>query len=457
MSLLDSPEALALLEEAIVPIEVVIGCQKDLVPFLKRFLPLFYRGEQRELATVVIAGKLSGLQRKTSEPIAIQAQRHRKPVQHFVGAGAWDDEAVMAEVRRHVDEELSDASGVLVVDGSAFPKKGAESCGVDRQWCGRLGKLENCQVGVFIGYAGRDGHAPLDRRLYLTEDWANDRQRREKCHVPVEVVFQEKWRIGLDLLERCRDVQHGWIAADDEFGRVTAFRQALRQRRERYVVDVPGNTLLRELHFIDGHKTRFERVDAWAARQPSSRWQKITIRPGEKGELVVRALTALVQTKDEDHRVGRPERALVMRPITTSGDASYALSNALSDVSLAELVRVKSERHRIEELFQEGKGEVGLAHYEVRSWVGWHHHMTLSMLALWFLSLERWRWGEKGTRPHRAPAPTDHDPAPPERPYSSLHYRSDKPNHASQRRSPHLSLAQKHRQVSAASSSGRRT
>jgi SRSO17 transposase len=408
MSLLDSPEALALLEEAIVPMEVLNGCQEDLGPFLKRFLPLFYRGEQRELATVVIAGKLSGLQRKTSEPIAIQAQRHRKPVQHFVGAGVWDDEAVMAEVRRHVDEELGDASGVLVVDGSAFPKKGTESCGVDRQWCGRLGKLENCQVGVFVGYAGRDGHAPLDRRLYLTEDWANDRQRRQKCHVPVEVVFQEKWRIGLDLLDRCRDVQHGWIAADDEFGRVTAFRQALRQRRERYVVDVPGNTLIRELHFTDGHKPHFERVDAWAARQPSWRWQKITIRPGE--------------------------RVLVMRPIATSGDASYALSNALGDVSLAELVRVKSERHRIEELFQEGKGEVGLAHYEVRSWVGWHHHMTLSMLALWFLSLERRRWGEKGTRPHRAPTPIDHDPTPPERPHSSLHYRSDKPDHASQRK-----------------------
>lgn len=445
MSLLDSPEAVALLEEAVVPMEVVHGCQDDLVPFLERFLPLFYRKEQRELATVVIAGKLSGLQRKTSEPIAIAAQRHRKPVQQFVGAGAWDDEAVMAEVRQHVDEELGDSSGVLLVDGSAFPKKGTESCGVDRQWCGRLGKLENCQVGVFVGYAGREGHAPLDRRLYLTEEWANSRQRRRKCHVPAEVVFQEKWRIGLDLLERCGDVQHGWIAADDEFGRVTAFRQALRQRRERYVVDVPGNTLIRELRSEGGRKTCFERVDAWAARQPASRWQKIVIRPGEKGELVVRALTALVQTKDEDHRAGRPERVLVVRPIATGGDASYALSNARGDVSLAELVRVKSERHRIEEMFQEGKGEVGLAHYEVRSWVGWHHHMTLSMLALWFLSLERRRWGEKSTRPHRVATPTDHDPAPPDCCHGSFHYRSDQPDRASQRRSPHLSLAQRDR------------
>jgi SRSO17 transposase len=430
MSLLDSPQALALLEDAVVPIAVVNCVREDLKPFLDRYLPLFYREEQRELALVVVEGKLSGLQRKTSEPIAIQAQRHRKPVQHFVGGGAWDDEAVMAELRCHVDEELAHRSGVHVLDGCAFAKKGTESCGVDRQWCGRLGKLENCQVGVFVGYAGPNGHALLDRKLYLTVDWAGDEKRRRKCHVPGDVIFQEKWRIGLDLLERCHDVQHGWVAADDEFGRVTAFRQVLRRRRERYVVDVPCNTLIRDLETSNEQKPPFERVDDWAKRQPSSRWQNITIRPGEKGELKVHALTALVQTKDEDGRVGRPERVLVCRPISTSGDATYALSNALSEVPLAELVRVKSERHRIEEVFEEGKGEVGLGHYEVRSWVGWHHHMTLSMLALWFLSLERGRWGEKGTWLNGGTDPSDHDASPRTSSNSRKNHRRNKSDHA---------------------------
>src|SRR5262249_34011559 len=208
----------------------------------------FYRLEQHELALVVLQGKLSNLQRKTSEPIAYQAGRHRKPVQHFVGAGRWDDEAVMAELRQHVAEQLGDPDAVLVLDPSGFPKSGTDSCGVTRQWCGRLGKVENCQVGVFLAYVTAAGYAPLDRRLYLPREGAEDDRRREQGHVPPEVVFQESWRIGLDLLDRCGpDVPFGWVAGDDEFGRVSAFRAELRQRRLRYVLDVPANTSIRDL------------------------------------------------------------------------------------------------------------------------------------------------------------------------------------------------------------------
>src|SRR5215212_10498986 len=165
MSLLEHPTAQALLADAVISTEAVAGCQVVLEQFLERYLPRFYRVEQHELARVVLRGKLSGLQRKTSEPIASQAGRPRKPVQHFVGAGRWDDEAVMAELRRHVAEELADPDAVLVLDPSAFPKSGADSCGVARQWCGRLGKVDNCQVGVFLVYAAPGGHAPLDRCL----------------------------------------------------------------------------------------------------------------------------------------------------------------------------------------------------------------------------------------------------------------------------------------------------
>jgi SRSO17 transposase len=157
MSLLKHPQAQALLADAVVSPPAVRGCQEHLTAFLQRYLPLFYRREHRELATLVIRGRLSALERKTSEPIAHQAGRHRKPVQHFVGQGAWDDEAVMAELRRHVAEELGDPDAVLIVDGSGFPKKGTASCGVARQWCGRLGKVDNCQVGVFLSYAAAGG------------------------------------------------------------------------------------------------------------------------------------------------------------------------------------------------------------------------------------------------------------------------------------------------------------
>ena len=167
MSLLDHPEAQAILADAVVTPDAVEGQADRLTSFLQRYLPRFYRSEQRATAALVIRGRLGGLERKTSEPIAIEAGLPRKPIQFFVGAGKWDDEAVMGELRQHVREELADPDGVVIVDPSGFPKKGAESCGVDRQWCGRLGKVDNCQIGVFLAYATEAGYAPLDRRLYL--------------------------------------------------------------------------------------------------------------------------------------------------------------------------------------------------------------------------------------------------------------------------------------------------
>jgi SRSO17 transposase len=406
MTLLERPQAQELLADAVVSPAAVRGCQEHVTEFLQRYLPLFYRREQRALATLVIQGRLSGLERKTSEPIAHQAGHTRKPVQHFVGAGAWDDEAVMAELRRHIAAELGDPDGVLIVDSSGFPKKGTASCGVGRQWCGRLGKLDNCQVGVFLAYAAPGGHAPLDRRLYLPEEWAADRTARRKTQVPKPVVFQEKWRIALDLLQRSGpDVPHGWVAGDDEFGRATAFRATLRQRRERYVLDVPATTLVRELAARpDRQRPPFERAEVWAARQPASRWKTLTIRDGTKGPLKVRALKRRVQTKDEDGCVGPAETLTVIRGLGAEPRTWYTLSNAHRRERRATLVRVHGARHRIEEVLQEGKGEVGLADYEVRSWVGWHHHMTLSLLALWFLTLERRRLGGKNTGVDAAPS-----------------------------------------------------
>jgi len=409
MSLLEHPDAQALLDDATVSADSVRDCTDRLSRFLLRFLPKFYRSEQRENATTVIRGLLSGLERKTCEPIAIEAGLARKPIQFFVGSGKWDDEAVMAELRAHVREELAEPDGVVVVDPSGFPKKGTESCGVDRQWCGRLGKLDNCQIGVFLAYAAKIGYAPLDRRLYLPEDWANDRARREKCHVPREVKFQEAWRIALDLLDRSlRGLPHGWIVGDDELGRASQFRAALRQRSERYVLDVPCNTTVRDLEQRRpprkkarvGRKREvpFQRADAWAASQPQSRWERITVRDGEKGPLVVDAMSVRVRAK-EQRRVGPEERLVVIRPVGESR-IDYALSNAGAEVPLAEVVRAQRQRHRIEEVFGAGKGEVGLDHYEVRSWVGWHHHMTLSLLALWFLCLERRRVGGENASDH---------------------------------------------------------
>jgi len=399
MSLLEQPQAQALLADAVVSPAAVRGCLERLTGFLQRYLPLFYRKEHRDLATLVIQGRLSGLERKTSEPIAHQAGRPRKPVQHFVGAGAWDDDAVLAELRHHVAEEWGDPEGVLVLDPSGFPKKGTASCGVARQWCGRLGKVDNCQVGVFLGYVTERGYAPLDRQLYLPADWAADPKRRKQAHVPKGVTFQESWRIGLALLDRsAADLPFGWVTGDDEFGRAAEFRAELRQRRWRYVLDVPANTLIRDLGEAPAagkQRPPWRHVDAWAKAQPSTAWRKFTRGNGAKGPKVVRALEAWVQTKDEGGRVGPRERLVVIRTVDGVSQTWYALSNAPAEVPLFQVVCVQGRRHGVEELLQAGKGEVGLGHYEVRSWVGWHHHLTLSLVALWFLVLEKGRLQKK--------------------------------------------------------------
>jgi SRSO17 transposase len=417
MSLLDHPEAQALLNDATVSADAVRDCSDRLTGFLQRYLPRFYRVEQRATATLVIRGHLSGLERKTSEPIAIEAGLPRKPIQFFVGAGKWDDEAVMDELRQHVREELAEPDGVVVIDPSAFPKKGTESCGVARQWCGRLGKVDNCQVGVFLAYATAAGYAPLDRRLYLPEDWADDQARREKCHVPPGVTFQEKWRIALDLLDRSLPgLPHGWIVGDDELGRPAEFRAALRRRKERYVLDVPCNTLIRDLERRRPRRRQagrgrkrevpFQRADVWAASQPESRWERIDVRAGEKGPLLVDAMMVRVRAK-QDGRIGPEERLVVIRPVGESR-IDYAMTDAGPEVPLAKVVGVQRQRHRIEEVFEAGNGEAGLDHYEVRSWIGWHHHMTLSLVALWYLCLERRRVGGENPGDHDPPDQADH-------------------------------------------------
>jgi len=243
MALLDHPDAQALLNDATLTPETVRGCRERLRRSLRGYLPRFYRKEQRAHAALVVRGLISGLQRKTAEPIASSAGVEHKNIQFFVGSGRWDDDAILRELGRHVRRVSGEDDAVLVFDPSAFPKKGTESCGVARQWCGRLGKIENCQVGVFLAYATGWANVLVDRQLFLPREWAEDPQRRTKCHVPATIGFQEEWQIALELLNRSgSQLPHRWIVGDDELGRAAEFRAILRARSEGYVLDVPCNT-----------------------------------------------------------------------------------------------------------------------------------------------------------------------------------------------------------------------
>jgi SRSO17 transposase len=277
-------------------------------------------------------------------------------------------------------------------------------------------------VGVFLSCVSEGHVGPLGRRLYLPEEWARDTARRRKCHVPPSVRFAEKWRLGLKQLDLAKDVPHGWVVGDDEFGRVSEFRAKLRQRGERYVLDIPCDTLIRVLEPPSspsksrGRRTSkrkrwrlppWVRVDVWAKQQPASAWQRIEVRPGEKGPLVVEVLHTYAELRDKSR-----QRITVIRTVEPDPKTHYTVSNAKPDVPVEAIVWAHDDRHRIEEMFELGNGEVGLDHYEVRSWVGWHHHMTLSLLALWFLVLERQRVGKKNTGDHRATSAPDLQRAP---------------------------------------------
>src|SRR3954468_7508444 len=287
------------------------GLLLGLLPRLETFLEPFVRSlcccEQRTNAHHYVSGLLSDLDSKDAESIAYLFDRERQGIQKFIGQAPWDHKPLIAELARQAGQRLGEPEGVLVFDPSAFVKQGKKPVGVQRQWCGRLGKVENCQVGVFLGYVSHQGHALVDFRLYLPKEWAGDRPRRKEAGVPREVRFATRHEQALQMLdERGPLLPHRWVAGDDEMGRSTWFRQQLRQRGERYLLAVPGNTLVRDLvaePAYPGHGPRkrgpFVRVDAWRAALPEGAWETLEVRDGEKGPLLTEVAWTLVQAKSE--------------------------------------------------------------------------------------------------------------------------------------------------------------
>jgi len=387
--------------EASVPESSVKSLINALDGFLQPFYSLFGYAPSHGHAHMYVAGRMQQLDRRTLEPIATANGVHRRPLQMFVGAGRWSDEPVRELMCHKAAEHLGTPDGVLIMDSSGFQKWGTESVGVQRQWCGRLGKEENCQVGEFLAYASPKGHTLVDCRLYLPRWWAVDPDRRAKTHVPEDVEFCKGWELGLDMVERRGAMlPHRWVLGDDAYGRVVEVRKRLDNAQERYLLEVPSDTLVR---LRPGDK-KAQRVDEVAKSIPSKQWSCIRTRDGEKGPIEVRAVKMRVTTgKKKEER--RRETLLIVRNPKT-GQHWYYLSNA-KGFSVEKMTKAAACRHYIEESLEHGKGEVGLAEYEVRSWVGWHHHMTLSMLALLFLAIEKQRL-QKNPR-HHGPAGTSRD------------------------------------------------
>jgi len=409
----------ALLAECQVSPSVFRGFENRLEQFVEPFASCLVRTEQREHAMTLVSGLVSDLDRKNTESIAYRHDQDRKDLQHFVGESNWDHEPLVMELARQVGEQLGRADGVLVFDPSGFPKKGTESVGVKRQWCGRLGKVENCQVGVYMGYVSAAEHALVNMRLYLPRSWAKNRVRRKKCRVPKGMRYKTRHQLSLDMLDQQGHLlPHAWVAGDDEMGRSSAFRRKLRDRSETYLLAVPCNTLIRDLAAeppeYSGRgakpKTPFVRVDKWREALPKSVWEKIDVRDGEKGPLEVNIAKCAVVAKTDRRRVGPEETLVVIRLRDEHGKSKhdYYLSNAAAETAREEFARVAKAEHRIEECIQRGKSEAGMADYEVRSWPGWYHHQTLSMMAAWFLVTETRRGKKMDSGDYRSPGPGGH-------------------------------------------------
>jgi SRSO17 transposase len=388
-----------LLDDAQVRPSLLRGVLPRLGAFLQPFVAALHSTEQRTNATHYVQGLLSDLKGKDVESIAYLHDRERQGLQKFMGQSEWDYQPLLTELVCQVGTELGESDAVLVFDPSAFPKKGTESVGVQRQWCGRLGKIDNCQVGIYLGYVSRREHALVDVRLYLPKEWASRKRRRQKAGVPAAIRFHTRHELILEMLdERGSLLPHTWISGDDELGRCSWFRQQLRARDECYLLAVPSNTAMRDLTAAEppssGHGRRpsvpFICVQRWCAAVPESAWQTVEVRDAEKGPVRVQVVDTLVQARSAGQPLDMAERLVVFRERQADGSwkHDYLLSNAALDTPLSEFARVFKAQHRIEECLQRAKGEAGLADYQVRTWAGWHHHQTLSLLATWFLTQE---------------------------------------------------------------------
>jgi SRSO17 transposase len=366
-----------------------------------------------------LQGLLSDVERKNAEAIAYRHDEDRQGLQTYLGTAPWDYQPLLEELACQVATALGEPDGVIVFDPSAFPKKGRHSVAVARQWCGRLGKVENCQVGIFMGYVARSEHALVDVRLYVPREWTKDRRRRKECGIPQDLRYQTRHEMVLDMLRtRGPLLPHGWVAGDDEMGRPASFRQELRDRGEQYLLAVPSNTTIRDLEATppeySGHgphpKVPFMRVDRWCAAQPESAWTKLDVRDGEKGPLVIDVMKHRIQARTAKQGTGPEELLFITRERQADGTFKhdYYLSNGKPETSLKELGRVAKLAHRVEECIKRGKSEAGLADYQVRNWSGWHRHQTLSLLAAWFLNQETRRGKNPDTRTdHAAPEGAD--------------------------------------------------
>jgi SRSO17 transposase len=400
----------------------VRAAAEQLVPFHERFAPLFGKAQAQDHASDYLKGLLTCPERKSIEPIALLVGHGDvSGLQKFVGASTWPYDEVMAEAQALFADALAPSAagtpvGVVgVIDESAFSKKGTHSAGVARQHNGRLGKEDNCQVGVFLIGVAPAGVALLDHHLFLPESWCAPtpaaKDRRERAHIPEEVIFRTKPQIAAALARNVAalgQVGLDWVVADSEYGRAGHFLDELERLGQRYVLEVPVSWVFWTTDPAGtipafsgrGRKPTAPRREAActvaevANGLPASAWTALQVREGAVGPLVFEF--AALRVWGVRHRKPGPESwLLIRRSLGTDPEVKYYVSNADAETPLSTLALVACTRCRVEEFFEDCKSYLGMTQYETRSWVGWHHHMTLVGLAHLFVTLAQKRLSKK--------------------------------------------------------------
>src|ERR671913_364555 len=374
----------------------------------ERLSAQFARSEVRERAQDYLRGLLSETERKNGWQLAeVAGNATPYGIQHLLGRANWDADAVRDELREYVSEHLSGEGSVLVVDETGFIKKGDKSVGVKRQYTGTADKRENCQVGVFLAYASCRGQAFIDRELYLPEEWALDKERREQAGVPEEVGMRTKPELAKVMLQRALDagVKASWVVADSVYGDSRRLGMFLEEREQPYVLAVSGKAHVwagfyqhRVSTLLDAlTEGELPSAQEEAAEEDES-WKRLSAGEGSKGPRLYDWLRLALNPPMQE---GFERWLVVRRSIEDPEEISAYTVFAPENTTLEALAKVAGSRWRVEIGFEEAKGEVGLAHYEVRSWVGWYRHITLSLFAHAFLAAIRSAGLEVHGRPEK--------------------------------------------------------
>jgi SRSO17 transposase len=369
-----------------VKVEDVMAVRRNLGRFVGQFSGCIKTKRSRAHLRTYVAGQVSDLPRKSIEPMALAAGVAPRTLQEFLGLHRWDHKAVGRRLQRLVMRDHEDPNAIAVIDETSFVKKGDKTAGVQRQYCGTTGKTDNCVITVHLGYTAGDFHALVDGDLYLPQEtWDSDRERCRRAGIPDEVVYRPKWRIALDLLDRAmkNGMVFKYLVADEVYGRCVEFRAGVDERELTYVVEVNRNQYGWSPAALGKHPLPdARRVDQlWKRGGPS--WDLFHIKNTEKGPVVWEArATRFVPCKD-----GRPDKEcwLIVARNMLDGEVKYFLSNAPADTPIEVLLHVAFSRWRIERIFEDGKGEVGLDHFEVRRYLPIIRHLVLSMVSFLFL------------------------------------------------------------------------